>query len=146
MLDASQAHQQYLSVLTCGRLDFIMGVEKIVPVCEGILEKKVDHRRLLIGPTWKQKYCVLNSEALRLYRSKVKMANGCSALRTVPLCHIKSVATVIEEKETQMTYFNVFTEQGETLVFRCRDKVGWVAQIQIQLIHYKVILFVLINS
>ena len=115
-----------------------MGVEKIVPVCEGLLEKKIDHRRFPIGSAWKSKYCVLNSEALRLYRSKVKMVNGCSALRTVPLCHIKSVARVDEDKETQITYFNVLTEQGETLAFRCKDKVGWVAQIQIQLIHYKV--------
>ena len=115
-----------------------MGVENVVPVCEGLLDKKVDHRRLPIGSSWKPKYCVLNSEALRVYRSKAKMANGCSALRTVPLCHIKSVSRVFEEKDSLLTYFNVLTEQGETLSFRCKDKVAWVAQIQIQLIHYKV--------
>jgi len=115
----------------------VMGVENL-PVCEGLLEKKVEHRRLPIGSNWKQKYCVLNSEALRIYRSKAKMVNGCAALRTVPLCHIKSVTRVYEEKDSELTYFNVLTEQRETLSFRCRDKVGWVAQIQIQLIHYKV--------
>lgn len=116
-----------------------MGAEEVTTICEGVLEKKVDHRRLPIGPTWKQKYCVLNSDALQIYRSKSKMTNGCLALRTVPLCHIKDVAKLCEDQGSKTFYFNVFTEQGEVLTFRCKDDVGWVAQIQIQLIHYKVI-------
>ena len=115
-----------------------MGAEEITTICEGTLEKKVDHRRLPIGPNWKQKYCVLDSEAFRLYRNKTKQINGGLALRTVPLCHIKNVAKLCEDQDTKTYYFNVHTEQGEVLTFRCKDDVGWVAQIQIQLIHYKV--------
>ena len=115
-----------------------MGAEKLSAICEGQVEKKVEHRRLPIMPLWKRKYGVLDSEALRLYRNKTKMNNGDLALRTIPLCHIKTVSKVYEDEPAQTICFNLFTEQGEVLTFRSRSDVGWVAQIQIQLIHYKV--------
>jgi len=115
-----------------------MGAEQINEICEGLLDKKVDHRRLPIGPTWKRKYGVLSSDALRLYRSKTKKQGGSLALRTVPLCHIKGVSRLHEEPGSGLNFFNLETEQGETMTFRCAEGTAWVAQIQIQLIHYKV--------
>nr|XP_026692655.1 uncharacterized protein LOC100178268 isoform X1 [Ciona intestinalis] len=111
-----------------------MGAEPASTVCEGTLEKKVDRRRIRIGPVWKRKFCVLDSEALRLYRGS-KRDGRCH--RTVPLCHIKKVTKIHEEETTRTDYFNVETEQGEVMTFRCKEGTGWVAQIQIQLIHYK---------
>ncbi|CAK8679746.1 unnamed protein product [Clavelina lepadiformis] len=106
-------------------------------VCQSLVEKKVDKRRFPIGPIWKKKHCALNSEAIRLYRSKVKFSAGDRPLRTIPLCHIKNVKRLEDERDTNMNYFTIFTEQGEVLTFRTKSDVGWVAQIQIQLIHYK---------
>uniref|UniRef100_H2Y4S2 PDZ domain-containing protein n=1 Tax=Ciona savignyi TaxID=51511 RepID=H2Y4S2_CIOSA len=112
-----------------------MGAENTATVCEGSIEKKVD-RRLPIGPAWKRKFCVLDGEALRFYGgSSSKREGRCH--RTLPLCHIKKVVKIHEEGSTNTRYFNVETEQGETMMFRCKERIGWVAQIQIQLIHYK---------
>lgn len=116
-----------------------MGMGEVTEICSGVLDKKVDHRRLPIGPAWKRKYCVLSSDGMRLYRSKSKKDSGGAALRTVPLCHIKRVARLHEDEDTRVWYFVLETEQGEMMTFRCRGGgTGWVAQIQIQLIHYKV--------
>lgn len=107
------------------------------PICEGMLEKKSE-RMLRLGPVWKRKYCILSTEALTIYRSKSKANDDSCPLRTVPLCHMKSVDRQTTEVDSKMNYFSVETEQGETLTFRCKDGTGWAAQIQIQLIHYKV--------
>ena len=113
---------------------FTMGVRDGDVICEGVLEKKTD-RRFSFGPAWKRKYCLLNSEALHIYGSKTKTANPS---RIIPLCHMKDVKRLIEDSENQIFYFDVTTEQGENLTFRCRHDQGWAAQIQIQIIFYKV--------
>ena len=66
-----------------------------------------------------------------------KMVAKSVPTRTVPLCHIKSVSKFDENDLSQTTYFNVVTEQQGVLTFRCKLDPGWVPQIQIQLIHFK---------
>ena len=107
-------------------------------ICKGVLEKKTDHKWIKIGPAWKTKYCVLNAEAVLIFSNKTKMVAKSVPSRTVPLCHIKSVSKFDENDFSRTTYFNVVTEQQEILTFRCKSDPGWVPQIQIQLIHYKV--------
>lgn len=103
-------------------------------ICEGFLDKKTD--RKLLGSAWKSRYCHLTSEAMVMYRSKGKRKGR--PLRTLPLCHMKSVERHANDPTIKSTIFEIATEQGETLILRCKDDVGWAAQIQIQLIHYKV--------
>lgn len=105
-------------------------------ICEGVLEKKIDQRRRFsLGPTWKRKYCVLNSEAFLIFGKKTRPAKPS---RTIPLCHFKGVKRLSEDNVNKIFHFVISTEQGEDLMFRCRHDKGWAAQVQIQMIHYKV--------
>ena len=111
-------------------------------VCEGLLEKKIEKKRIKFGSQWKQKYCVLNTEAFLIYSSKTKMTRNSAPSRTLPLCHIKLVKKLDENNDTRTAYFSIITEQQESLTFRSNCNAGWMPQIQIQLIHYKVSCYV----
>ena len=115
-----------------------MVLDEVTVVCEGSIEKKILRKRITFGNPWKKKYCVLNSEAIILYGNKRKKVNNSAPSRTIPFCHIKSVTRVYEDNLNKLSYFNVFTQQNETFSFRCEQDKAWEAQIQIQLIQYKV--------
>ena len=113
-----------------------MGAEEII--FEGNLEKKVERRKFPLGSGWKRKYCVLNPEAFVIYGTKSKAASGAEPSQTVPLSHISSIDRLYEDNSGAINYFTIMTEKRDCMTFRSKHETGWVAQIQIQLIHYKV--------